>query len=79
MVVPLSLLARKLSASSSGKSGALTIDVAFLKQTGLVPKSYRGPVKILGNGPVAAPVAVRGLSVSKGAKMRIEEAGGSVT
>lgn len=78
-IVPLSLLARKLSAHPSGKSGSVTVDMAFLKQAGLMSRSYRGAVKILGNTSVPVPLAVRGLSVSKGAKIKIEEAGGTVS
>lgn len=75
--VPLSFLAKKLSAAS-GKQGPVTVDIAFLKHAGLVSRAYRGPVKILGNTPVPAPITIKGLLVSKGAKMKIEEAGGSV-
>ena len=78
-IVPLALIEKKLKLFSSGKSGMLTVDLAFLKQAGLVPLSHRGVVKILGNQTLTTAIVARGLLVSKGAKMKIEEAGGTVT
>lgn len=54
------------------------VTVASLKALGLVPQRFRGPVKVLGSGKVAAPLAVVGLKVSDSARAKIEAAGGSV-
>lgn len=57
---------------------SLEIDKNFLKGVGLLPVDYRGEVKILGDGEIKSPVVIKGLRVSKGAKMKIEKAGGKV-
>ncbi len=43
-----------------------------------VLRRRRDSVKILGGGELSTPVRVKGISVSKSAKMKIEKAGGSV-
>ncbi|KKW47600.1 MAG: 50S ribosomal protein L15 [Candidatus Liptonbacteria bacterium GWC1_60_9] len=43
-----------------------------------VLRRRRDSVKILGGGELSKPVHVKGISVSKSAKMKIEKAGGSV-
>ncbi len=60
-----------------GKS-PIILNVEFLKQRGLLPKGFRGAVKILGDGEMRVPVRVEGLRLSKGAKVKIEKAGGQV-
>ena len=50
----------------------------FLSKNGFIPKSFKGGVKILGDGTINFPLRVEGLSVSKSAKAKIEKAGGSV-
>ena len=47
------------------------IDKTFLKAAGLLPKKYKGEVKILGMGELAAPVKIEGMRVSKSVKMKI--------
>ena len=54
----------------SGKT--LVVDKTFLKEVGLLPMHYRGEVKILGVGEIGAPVVVKGLKLSKNAKMKLE-------
>ena len=44
----------------------------------LVPSGYRGEVKILSRGEMDFSVKLQGLKVSKGAKAKIEKAGGKV-
>ena len=66
-----------LKSAHEGKS-SVVLDQGFLKKTGLLPPKFRGDVKILGNGEIKAPVEVRGLKVSEGAREKIERAGGKV-
>lgn len=54
-----------------------SMDKKFFLEKGLI-KSLRQPVKILADGSLAKPISVSGLKVSKGAKAKIEKAGGSV-
>lgn len=58
----------------SEKGKTLTVDKTFLKEVGLLPIHYKGEVKILGTGEVGVPISVKGLKISKGAKMKIEKA-----
>ncbi|MDW8324306.1 MAG: 50S ribosomal protein L15 [Burkholderiales bacterium] len=53
------------------------IDLAVLKQAGLVPQLARS-VKIILSGKIERPVKVRGVGVTRGARAAIEAAGGSV-
>jgi large subunit ribosomal protein L15 len=63
---------------STGLRPPLVLDRDFLKQIGFLPNGFRGEVKILGDGDVKTPVVVRGLKISKGAKEKIEKAGGTI-
>ncbi len=67
-----------LAIKSSGK-GPITIDLDFLKKTGLLPISFRGDVKILGDGEIQSPIIVKKLKISANAKKKIEKAGGKIT
>lgn len=49
-----------------------------LAHAGLMPKAYRGPVKILGGGNINRPITVNGISVSHSARKKIERAGGHI-
>ena len=60
-----------------GKS-PVVLNVAFLKQRALLPKRFKGSVKILGDGEMRVPVRVEGLQLSEGAKAKIEKSGGQV-
>lgn len=68
-----------LNLQNLAKIGSEIISVQTLKNGGLVDKKYRGPVKILGDGEVKKPLILKGLSVSKSAKIKIEKAGGKIT
>lgn len=54
------------------------IDLAALKAAGVVRKNM-ARARIFLSGPVTAPICVRGVAVSKGARAAIEAAGGAVT
>jgi len=61
------------------KAGAaLEVTYALLKTVKLLKKDYKRPVKILGTGEIAFPIAISGFEVSASAKAKIEKAGGSV-
>jgi large subunit ribosomal protein L15 len=57
---------------------AVRLNKDFLMQAELLPWGFKGEVKILGEGEVSVPVSVEGIEVSKGAKIKIEKAGGKV-
>ena len=59
-------------------NGAITLDKNLLKEINMLPSGYRGDVKLLGDGEIDFAVVVKGLKISKGAKMKIEKAGGRV-
>lgn len=65
-------------AAASGAGKGVIITKEFLKTAGLLGKKFNGTVKILGGGEIAFPVSVKGIPVSKGAKKKIEKAGGKV-
>jgi len=67
-------------AIKTGDIGAspVVVNLAFLKTRKLVPASYRGAVKVLGDGEVRVPVRVEGLRVSESVKAKIEKAGGHI-
>ena len=73
----LGVLSSKLKGHA--KAGApLEITYALLKTVKLLKKDYKRPVKILGTGEIAFPIAISGFEVSASAKIKIEKAGGSV-
>jgi large subunit ribosomal protein L15 len=53
------------------------IDLAALKEAGLINKSIRS-VKIILSGELTKAVKVKGLRITKGARKAIEDLGGSV-
>lgn len=59
------------------KLGGDAIDLAVLKERGIVPLNALG-AKIYLSGEVLSSVNLKGITVSKGAKAAIEAAGGSV-
>jgi len=59
------------------KMSADTIDLAALKEAGVVP-AVIGRAKVILAGEIKRKVALKGLGVSKGARAAIEAAGGSV-
>ncbi|MGH8496613.1 MAG: 50S ribosomal protein L15 [Gammaproteobacteria bacterium] len=56
---------------------AKEVDMASLKQAGLVPKRARR-VKLIASGKLGKAVTVKGIAVTKGARAAVEAAGGSV-
>lgn len=54
------------------------IDLEALKKAKLVPNRYRGVVKVLAGGTPPENLTLRGLSVSKAAGKKIQEAKGKV-
>lgn len=56
---------------------AQLVDLALLKQLGIVPVSALS-AKVFLSGDVTAAVKLQGISVSKGAREAIEAAGGSI-
>jgi large subunit ribosomal protein L15 len=61
------------------KAGAI-VSPATLVAAGIVKKTsgHFPPVKILSDGEITKKISVEGCAVSKGAKVKIEKAGGSV-
>lgn len=55
-----------------------TIDLAQLKEAGIVPAEAKA-AKVFLSGEIARKVVLTGITVTKGAKAAIEAAGGSVT
>ena len=53
------------------------LDMEALKNAGLV-KSVKDEVKLLGDGEISHPLVIKVHKVSKGAKAKIEAAGGKV-
>jgi large subunit ribosomal protein L15 len=55
------------------------LDMTLLAAIGLIEKTSRSAsVKILGSGEIKSAITVKGLSVSKEARAKIEKAGGKV-
>lgn len=54
------------------------VDPDAMVSSGLIRKSGRGAVKVLGDGAVAHALTVRAHRVSEGAKQKLEAAGGRV-
>ena len=63
--------------SLNGFKEGTVVTPALLIEAGLVKKEYDG-VKILGNGELTKALKVKAQRVTKGAKAKIEAAGGSV-
>jgi large subunit ribosomal protein L15 len=69
-VFNLGMLSEKLK--SYVKAGVpLEIDVALLKTAGLLSKNFKGQVKILANGEISFPIAVKGIRISKSAQAKM--------
>jgi large subunit ribosomal protein L15 len=59
-------------------AGKVDVSRDTLLEMSLIPKGYRGGVKILGNDEVKFALNIRGIKISQGAKEKVEKAGGSV-
>ncbi|MEK7195412.1 MAG: uL15 family ribosomal protein [Patescibacteria group bacterium] len=62
----------------SPSGGSLVINREFLESAGLLPKNWRGRVKILGKGEINVPIVLEGIDISGNAKLKVEKAGGSI-
>jgi len=76
-VIDLDAIAAKLKSFVEGKA-PLAVTPELLKAAGLVRKNFKGRVKLLGDGVISFAIRVEKMDVSKGAKTKIEKAGGSV-
>lgn len=63
--------------SELAKVGSGTIDLAALKKANVISGRIER-VKVIASGAVTAPVTLRGIAVTKGARAAIEAAGGKI-
>lgn len=61
-----------------GEKGKVEVNKSILSEMGLIPKGYKGQVKVLGTGEIGAPVIIKGLLISESAKIKVEKAGGII-
>lgn len=66
---PLVLNVKDIARHAQGK--AVVVDMTFLKSVHLVPKKYKGTVKILGMGEIGNSVTVQGIALSKSAQAKL--------
>jgi large subunit ribosomal protein L15 len=76
-IIGLNALLAKIKPLMEEKN-SLTVDIEMLKALELLPRRWRGRVKILGKAKEKFPLILKGLSVSKSVKMEIEKAGGRI-
>lgn len=74
----LSLKPSILNVGDLAKLGISEITKETLIQAGVLSARRAVRIKILGDGELSLPLQVKGIPVSKSAKMKIEQAGGSV-
>lgn len=67
----------QITLSELSSIGVELVDLSVLKCSGLVSSAMRD-VKIILSGEVNTPIKVKGLRVTKGARLAIEQAGGCV-
>lgn len=65
----------KLAASRT-TNGDISLNT--LRNAGLIPRRYRGPIKVLGGEAITVPIVLRGLKVSSSVREKIERAGGKI-
>lgn len=58
--------------------GKALVSPGVLREMDIIPRRFRGVVKVLAGGAIDFPVRVVGLSVSAVAKTKIEKAGGEI-
>jgi large subunit ribosomal protein L15 len=73
----LARITAEVRTSELNKVKAEVVDRLALQQAGLIGRNIKR-VKIVASGEVVQPVRVRGLRVSRGARLAIEQAGGSI-
>lgn len=74
----LSELLPRVKPLAEGKKEIMVVEKSTLKQLGLIPAGYQGEVKILGDGDINFSIHLKGLKISKSAKIKIEKAGGRI-
>ena len=67
----------QITLSEINQLGLAEIDMDVIRQSGLIQDVIRD-VKIILSGEITSAVKIKGLRVTKGAKLAIEQAGGSV-
>lgn len=72
-----SLLRAEVRLSELMKVSAEIIDLVALIQARIVPVRTKY-VKVIASGSITKPITLRGISLTKGAKVAIEQAGGKV-
>ncbi len=70
-------MAAEVRLSELAKVGADVVDLASLKEAGVVSGQIK-KAKVFLSGEINRPVTVKGLAVTKGARAAIEAAGGTV-
>jgi large subunit ribosomal protein L15 len=55
------------------KNGPLEITADVLKTAGLLGKNFKGEIKILAEGEIIFPIALKGIKVSKSAQEKIDK------
>ncbi len=78
IVLNLKDLAFKLRHLVDSNSKGVIVDRSTLEGLGILPRGYRGDVKILGGGAFNISLTLKNLKISKNAKSKIEKAGGKV-
>lgn len=68
---------RAINVGKLATLGITEVTLETLRQKGLISAREKR-VKILGEGELSSPLHVKGIAVSKSAKMKIERSGGSV-
>ncbi len=76
-VVNVGELAEALKSFIEGKK-PLELTIDLLKTASVLPKSFRGTVKVLAEGDITFPITMKGFKVSEGARKKIQKVGGSV-
>jgi large subunit ribosomal protein L15 len=74
---PLARATAEVRLSDVEKMTAETIDLAALKEAGVVPKEASG-AKLIVSGKLTRKVTVKGIGASKGARAAVQAAGGSL-
>lgn len=77
LILNLNELQKALAARA--EQGKVVLSTQILREAGLLGRTFRGPVKILGEGSIRFPVTVApGIIVSKSASDKILKAGGTI-
>ena len=77
VIFNLGMLSPKLKSHVNG-TALLEVNPTLLKAMKLVKKDSNAVIKLLGTGDIAFAINVKGIEVSKSAKMKIEKAGGKI-